>query len=149
MLFKIICSKLSSHAYYLLNDLDPIQNNDRLNQIAYGTNYDNGWINHQFIIPFIWVICTVTIGLLGIDGHGSWDRIEFKWERIASHVVFPKTIWEQVDYTVILRFQTYNSATCNQTNSPESVSYLQVQNVSKEQYHWYPHVISLGYQLYS
>ena len=102
MLFKIICSKLSSHAYYLLNDLDPIQNNDRLNQIAYGTNYDNGWINHQFIIPFIWVICTVTIGLLGIDGHGSWDRIEFKWERIASHVVFPKTIWEQVDYIFLI-----------------------------------------------
>ncbi|KAI2799362.1 hypothetical protein BLOT_014523 [Blomia tropicalis] len=87
MLLRNICSKLSSHAYYFKNDLDPIQNNDALTQLAYGNNCENGWINRQFIIPFIWILCTVTIALFGADGHGSWDRIEFKWERVISALV--------------------------------------------------------------
>ena len=85
-----------------MNDLDPIQNNNRLSQLAYGKNCKNGWINRRFIMPLVMVTTAVTIGLIGIDGRGSWDRYEFDLKRIAPHIVFPKSIWGQVDYVVII-----------------------------------------------
>ena len=80
-----------------MNDLDPIKDNECLTRLAYGGIYENSRLNRQFIVPLIWIICTLTIGILGIDGHGSWDRIEFDWERMASHAFFPKSIWKQSD----------------------------------------------------
>lgn len=99
---RTLNSKLLSHAYYLMNDLDPIKNNDHLTQLAYGINSKHGRINRQFIIPLIIVICTITIGIFGIDGNGSWGLISFKWERMVTHFFFSKKIWKHSDFVFLM-----------------------------------------------
>lgn len=101
-MLRILLAKLSSHVYFLVNDLDPIKNNQRLTRLAYGTNRENGRLNHQFIIPTIVIIGTTIMGIYGVDGHESWKRFEFHWERMATHVMLSKSIWRQTDMLFVM-----------------------------------------------
>ena len=48
------------------------------------------------MVFFQLLVCTVVFGLYGVDGNGTFPP-KFKWERIVTHRMSPKNVWEHTD----------------------------------------------------
>ena len=109
IIFQTLLSPIITHISYLLDDLDLVKDNRRLTRAAYGTNDEEvkpttatitttkrHRLNRQFLIPLLILNFLYYFGIFGTEPEamGKW---EIHMERVATHKVFPRGIWLQVD----------------------------------------------------